>query len=140
MIGVYRLETQMLPGNGKFERTGIGTDREAKESTNTAFNYLKANSNAISGSISTTNKDYMQAYFKSDDSMLAALHCTHTKYQLTLDHNNWWECFVIDPEGDFHDLMWALDSDDIFEEIWEIIDGMEETIEDITKPDWRAKS
>lgn len=30
MIGIYRLETQMLPGNGKFERTGIGTDREAE--------------------------------------------------------------------------------------------------------------
>ena len=28
MVGVYRLETQVLPGNGKFERTGIGTDRE----------------------------------------------------------------------------------------------------------------
>ena len=62
MIGMYRLETQMLPGNGKFERTGIGTDREAKESTNTAFNYLKANANAISGSISTTNKDYIINY------------------------------------------------------------------------------
>lgn len=57
MIGVYRLETQMLPGNGKLERTGLGTDREAKESTNTAFNYLKANANAISGNISTTSKD-----------------------------------------------------------------------------------
>ena len=41
MIGVFRLESQMLPGNGKFERTGIGTDRDAKESTNTAFNFLK---------------------------------------------------------------------------------------------------
>lgn len=62
MIGVYRLETQMLPGNGKFERTGIGTDREAKEATNTAFNYLKANANAISGNISTANKDYIINY------------------------------------------------------------------------------
>ena len=42
MIGVYRLETQMLPGNGKFERTGLGSDRDAKEATNTAFNYLKS--------------------------------------------------------------------------------------------------
>ncbi len=33
MVGVYRLETQMLPGNGKFERTGLGSDREAKEAT-----------------------------------------------------------------------------------------------------------
>lgn len=62
MIGVFRLESQMLPGNGKFEKTGIGTDRDAKESTNTAFNFLKANSNRISGSISTTMKDYIINY------------------------------------------------------------------------------
>lgn len=62
MVGVYRLETQVLPGNGKFERTGIGSDREVKEATNTAFNYLKANSNTISASISTTTKDFIINY------------------------------------------------------------------------------
>ena len=62
MIGVFRLESQMLPGNGKFERTGLGTDRDARESSNTAFNYLKANGNRISGSISTTTKDYIVNY------------------------------------------------------------------------------
>lgn len=62
MIGVFRLESQMLPGNGKFERTGIGSDRDARESSNTAFNYLKANGNRISGSISTTTKDYIINY------------------------------------------------------------------------------
>lgn len=62
MIGVFCLESQMLPGNGKFERTGIGTDRDAREATNTAFNFLKANSNRISGSISTTTKDYIVNY------------------------------------------------------------------------------
>lgn len=62
MIGVFRLESQMLPGNGKFEKTGIGADRETKESTNTAFNFLKANANRISGSISTTMKDYIINY------------------------------------------------------------------------------
>lgn len=62
MLGVFRLESQMLPGNGKFERTGIGSDRDAKESTNTAFNFLKANGNRISGSIGTTTKDYMINY------------------------------------------------------------------------------
>ena len=62
MLGVFRLESQMLPGNGKFERTGIGSDRYAKESTNTAFNFLKANGNRISGSISTTTKDYIINY------------------------------------------------------------------------------
>ena len=62
MIGVFRLESQMLPGSGKFERTGIGSDRDAKEATNTAFNYLKANGGRISGSISTTTKDYIINY------------------------------------------------------------------------------
>ena len=62
MIGVFRLESQMLPGNGKLERTGLGSDRDAKESSNTAFNYLKANGNRISGSISTTQKDYIINY------------------------------------------------------------------------------
>ena len=62
MIGVYRLETQMLPGNGKFERTGLGSDRDAKEATNTAFNYLKASGNQISGQLSTTTKDYIINY------------------------------------------------------------------------------
>ena len=62
MLGVFRLESQMLPGNGKFDRTGIGADRDAKEATNTAYNFLKANSNRISGSISTTTKDYVIGY------------------------------------------------------------------------------
>ena len=62
LVGVYRLETQVLPGNGKFERTGIGSDRAAKEATNTAFNYLRANGNSISGAISTTTKDYIVNY------------------------------------------------------------------------------
>ena len=62
MIGVFRLESQMLPGNGKFERTGLGSEREAREATNTAFNFLKANAGRISGAISTTTKDYIVNY------------------------------------------------------------------------------
>lgn len=61
-IGVFRLESQMLPGNGKFERTGLGSEREAREATNTAFNFLKANAGRISGAISTTTKDYIVNY------------------------------------------------------------------------------
>ena len=52
----------MLPGNGKVERTGLGSDSKCKEAVNTAFNYLKANANRISGSISTTTKDYIINY------------------------------------------------------------------------------
>lgn len=62
MIGAFRLESQMLPGSGRFERTGLGNDRESKEASNTAFNYLKANKNRISASISTATKDYIINY------------------------------------------------------------------------------
>lgn len=62
MIGLFRLETQILPGNGKLTCNGIGSDREARESTQNAFNYLKANSRRISQSISTTTKDYIIQY------------------------------------------------------------------------------
>lgn len=58
MIGVFRLESQMLPGTGKLTCTGLGSDRGAKEATNAAFNFLKANAKRISGSISMTSKDY----------------------------------------------------------------------------------
>jgi len=62
MIGCFRLESQMLPGNGKFDRTGIGSDRDARESSSTAFNFLKANGSRISGAISTDTKDYIINY------------------------------------------------------------------------------
>lgn len=62
MIGAFRLESQMLNGNGKFEKTGLGSDRDAKEATNTAFNYLKANGKRISGSINLDNRDYIVNY------------------------------------------------------------------------------
>ena len=62
MIGVFRLESQMLPGNGKFDRTGLGTDRECKEAVDTAFNFLKANGNRISGTLGSLNKDFIINY------------------------------------------------------------------------------
>lgn len=62
MIGVFRLESQMLPGSGKFERTGLGADRDSREAANTAFNFLKANASRISGMMSTTTKDYIINY------------------------------------------------------------------------------
>lgn len=62
MIGTFRLESQMLPGNGKFQRTGLGSDREAKEATDTAFNFLKANCRRISGNISITTNDFIINY------------------------------------------------------------------------------
>jgi ATP-dependent Lon protease len=59
MLGVYKIEMQMTAGNGKFERTGLGSDGKAKEAVDLAYSYLKANSKNISHSISLTTKDYV---------------------------------------------------------------------------------
>lgn len=62
MLGLFRLESQMLPGTGKFDRSGLGSNTTCKEKSMIAYNYLKANANRISASISTTTKDYMVNY------------------------------------------------------------------------------
>ncbi len=59
MIGVFKIETEMINGTGKFTPTGIGSKKEVKEALNTAFNYLKSNNTNISGTISTKSKDYL---------------------------------------------------------------------------------
>lgn len=59
MLGVYKLETEMTAGTGKFEKSGLGADRQAKEAVDTAYRYLKVNSKSISGNISLTTKDYL---------------------------------------------------------------------------------
>ena len=59
MLGVYKMETEVVGGNGKFEVTGIGYDREAKENLKTAQNYFRANKKLISGSISIETNNYL---------------------------------------------------------------------------------
>jgi ATP-dependent Lon protease len=59
MIGTFKIETEVVSGSGKFERTGLGSNREAKENINTAFNYFKANKKNISGNISTKSFDFL---------------------------------------------------------------------------------
>lgn len=59
MLGVYKLETEIVNGNGKFEVTGIGSAREIRESLKTAQNYFKANRKVISGTIRVDDCDYL---------------------------------------------------------------------------------
>lgn len=55
---------------------------------------------------------------------------------LVIDNNNWWECFIYDKDGKFHDLMWALDDDyidDAIETVKEELDRMIKYLEEATK-------
>lgn len=54
---LFGVDYGMLLGTGKLVYTGFGSDPSAKEATNTAFNFLKANAKRISDSINMTSKD-----------------------------------------------------------------------------------
>ena len=59
MLGVYKLENEAVSGDGKFEKSGIGSHRGARESLDTAFRYFTANSKQVSQTITTKSKDYL---------------------------------------------------------------------------------
>src|SRR5699024_3241185 len=59
MLGIYKLENQVVSGTGKYDKSGVGSNREARESLDTAFRYFTANSKSISSTISTKTKDYL---------------------------------------------------------------------------------
>ena len=47
-IGLYRIETQMTPGNGSLRITGQGSSSTSKECLRVAFDYFKANASRVS--------------------------------------------------------------------------------------------
>jgi len=70
----------------------------------------------------------LMPYMESDKALCAARRGSHTRYTLSMDHNNWWEGFAYDPAGQFHDLMWCLDSVSLFDAIVEILGEMDAVI------------
>ena len=57
MLG-YRLELQVIPGNGKLTLSGIGSAQNAKEPLKVAFDYFKANVSRVSASAKAGDHDY----------------------------------------------------------------------------------
>ena len=58
-LGIYKLETEVINGSGKFKVSGIGSKTNVKESTKIAYEYFKSNANKINGQITYTDKDYI---------------------------------------------------------------------------------
>lgn len=58
MVGVYKIETQVVNGNGSYKKAGLGSSSQAKENVEIAFNFFKANARGISGTISTKERNY----------------------------------------------------------------------------------
>lgn len=58
-LGVYKFETEMMNGTGKFTPNGIGSKKDITESVKIAYQYFKSNASSISGQISYKDKDYV---------------------------------------------------------------------------------
>jgi len=56
--GLYRLETQVTPGNGKLTTSGLGSNTAAKEALKVGYDYFKANAAAVSASAKPGHHDY----------------------------------------------------------------------------------
>lgn len=59
MKGLFKFETTLTDGNGKYDVLGLTSSKETKESVKTAQNYFRANAKSISQSISIDSKDYL---------------------------------------------------------------------------------
>lgn len=100
MKWVFKVETQMTQGSGKYTHSWLGNNNNAKEATRVAFEYFKANAKHISNSISVKEKDYaiavqdLQWIGMTDDTTLPVFvaMCSiamdqHTQEQLAI---LWW--------------------------------------------------
>jgi ATP-dependent Lon protease len=59
MVGIFKLELQVVSGSGKLVRTGVASVSGMKDSTSIAMNYFKANAHLVSGSIHSSNSDFL---------------------------------------------------------------------------------
>src|SRR3954462_10539796 len=57
-LGLYRLETQVMPGSGTLKLSGFGSNSGAKEAIKVGFDYFKANGSRVSASIKVGDHDY----------------------------------------------------------------------------------
>ena len=57
-FGVYKFETDMSNGNGKFTPNGIGSKKSVTEAVKIAYQYFKSNAQLVSGQISYEDNDY----------------------------------------------------------------------------------
>jgi hypothetical protein len=98
-----------------------------------AWEYLKGETYEYGKDKSNSGRFYeeMDYYLKDDDALYNALE----NDELVFGNNNWWECFVTDPEGNFHDIMWALDSVRLDDAIEEVKESLDEIIEQIKEDD-----
>lgn len=57
-LGLYRFETQVTPGNGKLDITGMTSNTQSKEQLKVGFEYFKINASRLSASVKPDMHDF----------------------------------------------------------------------------------
>lgn len=57
-LGLYRIETQVTPGNGKFSTSGLGSSSSAKEAIKVGYDFFRANAASVSATPKAGDHDY----------------------------------------------------------------------------------
>lgn len=70
-------------------------------------------------------REELYYYIADDKSLYEAIE----NGNLEIYNNNWWECYIIDPNGVLHDLMWCLDASYLKEAIKEVKAELDEMID-----------
>lgn len=77
LLGLYRLELQVVGGSGKLSISGVGSNSQAREAIKVGFDYFKANISKVSTSYKAGDHDYHLH--------IVEMHNTGPTYVLTLD-------------------------------------------------------
>jgi ATP-dependent Lon protease len=57
-LGIYRLETQVTPGNGTLKISGLGSNGTAKEALKVGYDFFRANAASVQASLKVGDHDY----------------------------------------------------------------------------------
>ena len=72
----------------------------------------------------------MARYIKNDEELEDALIGNHTDYELVVDYNNWWEFYIVCPNGEMVDNGDICESDYYSQALNEMIDSIESFVEE----------
>lgn len=67
--------------------------------------------------------------YLNDESLYQCIEDKHSQYALSIDNNNWWECYLIGPSKEVIDLGEPLNADLLSEAIQELIDMEDDIVE-----------
>lgn len=71
--------------------------------------------------------DILRSYIPNDKELYRMIY----NYEMEFKYGNWWECLIVDKDGNYHEVDWILESDYLCDAIEEVKAALDELITDI---------